>query len=37
VKNSADTLRRFVFEKQEIRGSIVRLQDTWQQLLTADE
>jgi len=37
VKDSADTLRRFVFEKQEIRGSIVRLQDTWQHLLTADE
>lgn len=37
MKVSADTLRRFVFEKQEIRGSIVRLQDTWQHLLTADE
>jgi molecular chaperone Hsp33 len=37
VKDSADTLRRFVFEQQEIRGSIVRLQDTWQHLLTADE
>ena len=37
MKDSADTLRRFVFEKQEIRGSIVRLQDTWQHLLTADE
>jgi len=37
VKDSADTLRRFVFEKQEIRGSIVRLQATWQHLLTADE
>jgi len=37
VTDSADTLRRFVFEKQEIRGSIVRLQDTWQHLLTADE
>ena len=37
MKDTADTLRRFVFEKQEIRGSIVRLQDTWQHLLTADE
>jgi molecular chaperone Hsp33 len=37
VKDSADTLRRFVFEQQEIRGSIVRLRDTWQHLLTADE
>jgi len=37
VKDSADTLRRFVFEKQEIRGSIVRLRDTWQHLLTADD
>jgi molecular chaperone Hsp33 len=31
-----DTLRRFVFEQQEIRGSIVRLHDTWQHLLQAD-
>ena len=37
MKDSADTLRRFVFEKQEIRGSIVRLRDTWQHLLTADD
>jgi molecular chaperone Hsp33 len=34
---SQDSLRRFVFEQQEIRGSIVRLHDTWQQLLRADE
>jgi molecular chaperone Hsp33 len=37
VKDSADTLRRFVFEKEEIRGSIVRLKDTWQHLLNADQ
>ena len=30
-------LRRFVFEKEEIRGSIVRLKDTWQHLLNADQ
>jgi len=36
VKDSADTLRRFLFSKEEIRGSIVRLQDTWQHLLNAD-
>jgi len=34
---ATDTLRRFVFEKEEIRGSIVRLKDTWQQLLAADD
>jgi molecular chaperone Hsp33 len=33
----ADSLRRFVFEQQEIRGSIVRLHSTWQQLLRADD
>lgn len=32
----ADNLRRFVFEQQEIRGSIVRLHATWQRLLHAD-
>jgi molecular chaperone Hsp33 len=31
-----DSLRRFLFEKEEIRGSIVRLRDTWQHLLSAD-
>ena len=35
-KNS-DTLRRFLFEKEEIRGSIVRLSDTWRRLLQADD
>jgi len=34
--SSADTLRRFLFEKEEIRGSIVRLDRTWQQLLSGD-
>lgn len=34
--SSADTLRRFLFEKEEIRGSIVRLDHTWQQLLSGD-
>jgi molecular chaperone Hsp33 len=34
--SSADTLRRFLFEEQEIRGSIVRLDNTWRQLLSAD-
>lgn len=32
-----DTLRRFVFEKEEIRGSIVRLDEVWQQLRSAEE
>ncbi len=32
-----DTLRRFLFEEEQIRGSIVRLNDTWRQILTADE
>lgn len=31
-----DTLRRFVFEREDIRGSIVRLDYTWQALRTAD-
>jgi len=31
-----DTLRRFLFEKEDVRGSIVRLTDTWQHLLAAD-
>jgi len=35
--SSADTLRRFLFEQEEIRGSIVRLGTTWQQLKAADE
>ncbi len=35
--STTDTLRRFVFEDKEIRGSFVRLNDTWQHLLTADE
>jgi molecular chaperone Hsp33 len=34
--NSKDTLRRFLFEEQEIRGSIVRLDNTWQQLQSAE-
>jgi molecular chaperone Hsp33 len=33
---ATDSLRRFVFEHEEIRGSIVRLCDTWQHLLRAD-
>ena len=32
-----DTLRRFLFEKEEIRGSIVRLGSTWQQLQATDD
>ncbi len=35
--SGSDTLRRFLFEKEEIRGSIVRLGQTWQQLKTADQ
>ena len=35
--SSVDTLRTFLFEEQEIRGSIVRLDHTWQQLLAADQ
>ncbi len=35
--STTDTLRRFVFEDEEIRGSFVRLKDTWQHLLTADD
>jgi molecular chaperone Hsp33 len=33
----SDSLRRFVFEQEEIRGSIVRLKSTWQQLLAAGD
>ncbi|MBT8421977.1 MAG: Hsp33 family molecular chaperone HslO [Gammaproteobacteria bacterium] len=32
-----DTLRRFLFEKEEIRGSIVRLDSVWQELRTAED
>jgi len=32
-----DTLRRFIFEGEDILGSIVRLDDCWQKLRTADE
>ncbi|MDH3978662.1 MAG: Hsp33 family molecular chaperone HslO [Gammaproteobacteria bacterium] len=35
--SSVDTLRRFLFEEKEIRGSIVRLDATWQQLLAAEQ
>jgi molecular chaperone Hsp33 len=35
--SDSDTLRRFLFEQEEIRGSLVRLNDTWQRLLTADD
>jgi molecular chaperone Hsp33 len=31
-----DTLRRFLFVEEDIRGSIVRLRDTWQHLLKAE-
>jgi len=37
AKGHADTLRRFVFEQEDIRGSIVRLRDTWQHLLNAED
>ena len=37
MATKADTLRRFLFEKQEIRGSIVRLDHTWQILQAADD
>jgi len=37
MSDKADTLRRFVFEQDEIRGSIVRLDATWQRLLAADD
>jgi molecular chaperone Hsp33 len=33
----SDSLRRFLFEKEDVRGSIVRLKDTWQHLLNADD
>lgn len=32
-----DTLRRFVFEREDIRGSIVRLDAVWQKLRDADD
>jgi len=32
-----DTLRRFLFETEQIRGSIVRLNDTWAQILAGDD
>lgn len=35
--SQADTLRRFLFEQEEIRGSIVRLGPTWQRLQQADD
>lgn len=35
-RNNSDTLRRFVFEQEDIRGSIVRLDSVWQQLRQAD-
>jgi molecular chaperone Hsp33 len=35
--SSDDTLRRFLFEQEEISGSIVRLNETWQRLLSADD
>ncbi len=35
--DNADTLRRFVFEKEDIRGSIVRLDKVWQKLRLADD
>ncbi len=37
AEKNSDTLRRFLFEKEEIRGSIVRLSDTWRRLLAADD
>ena len=37
AEKNPDTLRRFLFEKEEIRGSIVRLSDTWRRLLQADD
>ena len=35
--DAADSLRRFVFEQDEILGSIVRLDATWQRLMDADD
>lgn len=35
--NNGDTLRRFVFENEEIRGSIVRLDEVWQELRSAED
>ena len=37
MADSSDTLRRFLFEKEDVRGSIVRLNDTWRHLLNADD
>jgi molecular chaperone Hsp33 len=37
MSDAGDTLRPFVFEQEEIRGSIVRLDATWQSLRTADD
>ncbi len=36
MADNSDTLRRFVFEQEEIRGSIVRLDAVWQRMRTAD-
>ena len=35
--DSSDTLRRFLFEQEDVRGSIVRLKDTWRHLLQAED
>jgi molecular chaperone Hsp33 len=37
VVGQPDSLRRFLFEDEQIRGSIVRLNETWQQILAADD
>jgi molecular chaperone Hsp33 len=37
MADSSDTLRRFLFEQEDVRGSIVRLNDTWRHLLNADD
>ena len=37
MADASDTLRRFLFEKEDVRGSIVRLNDTWRHLLNADD
>lgn len=37
MSEAEDTLRRFVFEHDEIRGQLVRLDRTWQRLRTADD
>jgi molecular chaperone Hsp33 len=36
VLPTPDSLTRFLFENEQIRGSIVRLNQTWQQIQTAD-